>query len=154
MNTYLVRLNLEDRSRSDLFFGVEVDNTFSFQYVRLRFAYLLYLRRFFYGHSLHQISEYELLEMYSLIFEKETIIQPENDELISNAVELNLYIEQLHPFGISKKEIEKIITIETDDVYRHFDLIKHSSLITSLVITLGIVNQGYLNLPKPYEIGQ
>ena len=124
MNTYLVRLNLEDSSRSDLFFGVEVDNTFSFQYIRLRFAYLLYLRRFFYGHSLHQISEHELLEMYSLLFEKETIIQPENDELVSNAVELNLYIEQLHPFGISKKEIEKIITIETDDVYRHFDLIK------------------------------
>ena len=27
MNTYLVRLNLEDSSRSDLFFGVEVDKT-------------------------------------------------------------------------------------------------------------------------------
>ncbi|MUK41538.1 hypothetical protein GNP61_08180 [Aliivibrio fischeri] len=125
MNTYLVRLNLEDSSRSDLFFGVEVNNTTSFRYVRLRFAYLLHLRSLFYGNSLHQISEYELLEMYSLLSEKETpIIQPENDELISNTVDLNLYIEQLNPFGISKNEIDKIIAMESDDFYRNFNLIK------------------------------
>ena len=122
MNTNLVRLNLEDSSRSDLFFGVEIDNTASFQYVRLRFAYLLHLRSFFYGNSLHQISEYELLDMYSLLSEKETpIIQPENDELVSNTVDLNLYIEQLNPFGISKKQIEK----ESDEfIEPDFNLIK------------------------------